>query len=81
MTRSELIERARRAVEAERYPSEYAYYRALVLMIGPGSAQYYSWKPIASRLMLECEPDPMPPIVRPWENRGVKGKKTGEDHE
>jgi hypothetical protein len=50
-------------------------------MIGPESAQYYSWKPIASRLMLECEPDPMPPIVRPWENTGVKREKAGEDHE
>jgi hypothetical protein len=72
VTKEELRKRAQASVMAGKYPSEYAYYRALVLLIGPESEPYYEWKPIASRLMLECEPPPLPPIVRPWENRRKK---------
>jgi hypothetical protein len=66
MTKDQLRERARKAVAAGKYPNEHAYYKALVHMVGPGSEDYYDWKRPASELMLETEPPPLPPIVRPW---------------
>ena len=69
MNEKQLRQRAKAAVAAGKYPSEYAYYRALVLLIGPESEPYYDWKFIASKLMLEMEPDPLPPVVRKWEKK------------
>jgi len=71
--RADLIRRAEAAVRQGKYSNVYEYYRALVLMVGPGSAPYYNWKPIASKLMLETEPPPLPEVLRPW--AVAKGKK------
>lgn len=63
------MDRAKKAVSEGTFSSEYEYFRALVWRTGP---EYYDWKPIASRLLLETMPPDLPPVVRPWVDKKKK---------